>query len=144
MQFVVDAGVALQWVAPEATSPVADKLLEHRLLAPDQIMADLAQLLGAKVELGEINAVEAATAALALQSAEIELMPSRPLLAEAVRLSAQLGHSARDCLYLALAQGMALPLVTASPALAAAARGPKGGRLAGRVVLIGEVERFLR
>jgi len=144
VQFIVDATVALQWVAPEPTSPVADRLLGHRLLAPDQIVADLAQALGRKTALGELTAPEAATAALALQSAEIELMPSRPLLADAVRLSAQLDHSARDCLYLALAQGMALPLVTASRELAGVVRGPKGGRLAGRVVLVEEVERFLR
>ncbi|MEE3626321.1 type II toxin-antitoxin system VapC family toxin [Nitrospirillum sp. BR 11752] len=144
LQFVIDASVALQWVVPEATSPVADRLLGHRLLAPDVLMGDLAQVLGAKVALGDLTAVEAATAAMALQGAEVELMPSRPLLADAVRLAAQLSYPAQDCLYLALAQGMQLVYVTANPALVRAVRGPHGGRLAGRVVLVHEVERFLR
>ena len=119
---VVDASVAVKWVIGEAGSEHAVALKGARLYAPDLWVAECANVLWKKAARNEISADEADAAAMALEAAEVELVATRPLLARAVGLAAQLGHAAYDCFYLLAAADLGLPLITADARLVALAR----------------------
>ena len=111
---VVDASIAVKWVVDEADTPAALRLrAEHRLIAPDLLVPECANILWKKVRRGEMEAHAALLAARLLESADIELLASRPLLEAIARLAIELDHPAYDCLYLAMAVENACPFVTA-------------------------------
>jgi predicted nucleic acid-binding protein len=118
-EFVIDASVAIKWVAPEPLSDHAVALLDGpRLVAPDLLVAECANILWKKVARGEMDAETAIVAAQAIERVDIELVAMRPLFAEAVRLAIELDHPAYDCLYLALALARGARFVTADDRLA--------------------------
>ena len=80
----VDASVAVKWVVGEAGSDAAVLLRESRLFAPDLWIAECANVLWKKVRRAELTAAEAEVAAMALESADVEMVPTRPLMARAV------------------------------------------------------------
>ena len=111
---VIDASVAIKWVAPEALSEHAVALLDGpRLAAPDLLVAECANILWKKVGRGEMDQDAAIVAAQAIERVEIELVPMRLLLAESLKLALELGHPAYDCMYLALALARGCRFVTA-------------------------------
>lgn len=120
--FVIDASVAIKWVVEEPGTQQALALLPHRLLAPDLLVAECANILWKKVRRGEISAAEAALAARLLARADVDLMPMRPLLEQATRFAIALDHPAYDCVYLALADVSDCTFVTADAAFARKAR----------------------
>lgn len=102
--FVIDASVAVKWVVDEVRTPEALKLHDLcRLIAPDLLVPECANILWKKVQRKELLKDEALLAARLLQGAEIELLPTRSLLESATRIAIDLDHAAYDCLYLALA-----------------------------------------
>ena len=103
---VVDASVAVQWVAPEPTSALAARLRDRRLTAPDLLAPECANALWKKIGRGEFTVDEARRAARALAAAPVELVATRPLLERAVVIAADLDHAAYDCFYLALAEAL--------------------------------------
>ena len=48
MKWVVDASAAAKWLAPEPESAQADTLLEHDLVVPDLVFAEVANILWKK------------------------------------------------------------------------------------------------
>jgi predicted nucleic acid-binding protein len=114
---VVDASVAIKWVVQEPGSDAALALRRGRLLAPDLLIPECANILWKKTRLGEHTKAEALVAARLLEHADIELAPMRPLLQRATELSITLGHPAYDCFYLALAEARSCPVVTADERL---------------------------
>ena len=100
---VIDASVAIKWVVQEQESDSAHDLLRHRLLAPDLILAECANILWKKVQRRELSAGEAIAAARTLADSDVEHVPMRGLIEEATRLAIEIGHPAYDCMYLALA-----------------------------------------
>lgn len=111
---VVDASIAIKWVVEEVGTPEALLLRSHaRLFAPDLLVPECANILWKKVRRKELSRDEALLAARLLQGAEIELVPTRPLLEAATRIALDLDHSAYDCLYLALAVAEGAVFVTA-------------------------------
>ncbi|MFU8822374.1 MAG: type II toxin-antitoxin system VapC family toxin [Gammaproteobacteria bacterium] len=113
-EVVIDASVAIKWVAPEALSEHAVALLEGpRLSAPDLLVAECANILWKKVARSEMKGDAAIVAAQAIERIEIELVPMRLLLAESLKLALELDHPAYDCLYLALALARDCRFVTA-------------------------------
>jgi predicted nucleic acid-binding protein len=122
MRLIVDASIALKWVIREAGSLEAEHLLSARfqLMAPDLIVAELANALWQKVRRAEITAEEALVAARGLEQAPIELTPMRGLIGRASELAHALDQPAYDCFYLALAVREGHPLVTADAQLSAA------------------------
>ena len=74
-------------------------------------------ILRKKVRRDELSNEEALLAARLLQSAEIELSPTRLLLEPATRIAIDLDHPAYECLYLALAAERDCELVTADERL---------------------------
>jgi len=130
-KIVVDASVAIKWYVPEIHSAPAVRLLEGHfiLLAPDLIGAELANAVWKKVRRDEITRAEGAEILAAFDKLQLELSPTRPLLAAAYEAAIALDRTVYDCLYLALAVAQNCALFTAdrkfysavltSPALAA-------------------------
>ena len=116
--FVVDASVAIKWVVDEPGTQEALSLLKHRLLAPELLVAECANILWKKVRRKELSTEEAMLAARLLARADIELQPMRPLLEGATKLALALDHPAYDCAYLALAEFRGCDFITADETLA--------------------------
>ena len=101
---VIDASIAVKWVVEEEGTPEALALRARaKLIAPDLLIAECANILWKKVARRELRKNEALIAAALLERADIELAPMRSLLAAAARLAIELDHPAYDCLYLAFA-----------------------------------------
>lgn len=114
---VIDASVAIKWVIDEPGTEQALLLRRHRLMAPDLLVPECANILWKKVRRHELSEAEAMLAARLLQRAEIELQPMRDLLEPATKLAIALGHPAYDCIYLALAQALSCAMTTADEQL---------------------------
>ncbi len=115
--FVIDASIVIKWVVAEAGSVTALALRRHRLVAPDLLTMECANILWKKVRRGEMTAPEATVAAGLLARAGIELVPMRDLLAPALALAIRLDHPAHDCAYLALGSAMGCDVVTADESM---------------------------
>ena len=111
---MIDASVAIKWLVDEEGTPEALALLRRaKLLAPDFLLAECANVLWKKVRRHEFTSGEALVAARLLESSELELVSARALPREAMRIAIELKHPAYDCLYLALALARDTTLVTA-------------------------------
>ena len=112
--FVIDASIPIKWVVEEEGTPHALTLRRSaKLIAPELLVAECANVLWKKVRRRELSAEEALFAARLLQTADIELSPTRALLEAATRMAIELDHPAYDCLYLALAAERNCRFVTA-------------------------------
>ncbi len=101
---VIDASIAVKWVIEEeGTSQSLMLRRRAKLMAPELLVAECANILWRKVRLNELSKDEALLAARLLQAAAIEFAPTRSLLEAATRIAIELDHPAYDCLYLALA-----------------------------------------
>ena len=88
---VIDASIAIKWVVEEDGTDLALALRQKaRLMAPDLIVAECANILWKKAQRKELSKDEALIAARLLQSAEIELVPSRALMESGTRLAIEL------------------------------------------------------
>lgn len=115
---IVDANIAVKWYVEDALSPQARAAAaNHVLHAPWLILSEAANALWKYVSRGVISGPDAATA-LATLPRSIEIAAETDLAPESILLAARLNHPAYDCFYLALAQRMALPLLTADNRLA--------------------------
>ena len=112
--FVIDASIAVKWVVEEDGTAEALALRQgSKLIAPQLLVAECANILWKKVQREELLKEEALLAARLLQGAEIELLPMQSLLEAAVRMSIEIDHAAYDCVYLALANNSKCQFVTA-------------------------------
>ncbi|SMF76983.1 Predicted nucleic acid-binding protein, contains PIN domain [Tistlia consotensis] len=115
---VIDASIAVKWVVEEQGTAEALALrTDARLLAPELLVAECANILWKKVQRAELSEREALLAARLLERADIELLPTRALLEPATQLAIELDHPAYDCLYLALAEANDCRFVTADERL---------------------------
>jgi predicted nucleic acid-binding protein len=115
---VIDASIAVKWVVQEHGTAEALVLRQKaKLIAPELLIAECANILWKKVQRGELLKDEALLAARLMQGAEIELLPTRFLFEAATRISIEIDHPAYDCLYLALALEKKCQFVTADERL---------------------------
>ena len=128
---VIDASVAVKWVIEEEGTKQALALRRQTLAAPDLLTAECANILWKKARRSELSEREAVFAAGLLARADIELMPMRPYLETAVRISLALDHPAYDCIYLALAEVEGLRFVTADTSLVRRVRRRYAGQVFG-------------
>ena len=119
---VVDSCVAAKWYALEPDTALARTLLGRPLIAPDQIRAEVASALWKKVRANEIERAQALRALPHLVQS-VTFMPSEPLAEMALDLALDLGQSVYDCFFLALAQTLNFPLITADRKLWLRTRG---------------------
>ena len=116
--FVVDASIAVKWVVEEQETQQALALRNNaRLMAPDLLVAECANILWKKARRGELSSEEADLAARLLERSDIELLPMRGLMPAATRIAIALSHPAYDCVYLALALAKQTRYVTADDRL---------------------------
>lgn len=112
--YVIDASIAVKWVVEETGTLQALSLRRQaRLIAPELLVAECANVLWKKVRRNELSKDEAILAAGLLQHAEIELLPTRSLLPVATSIAIELNHPAYDCAYIALAVANDCSFVTA-------------------------------
>jgi predicted nucleic acid-binding protein len=136
---VIDASIAVKWVVEEDGTPQALALRKRaKLIAPELLVAECANILWKKVQRDELAEEEAFLAARLLQGSEIELLPTRSLLEAAVRIAIELDHPAYDCLYLALAVDKACQFVTADERFLRKVRQMVGSHLRDRTIALAE------
>lgn len=115
---VIDTSIAVKWVVPENGSGIergtaaALDLLSRVLTAPDCMFAEFANALFKKVRRGEIGK-EQAKASVAILPELVTFFPTVPLVEPALKLALDIGHPVHDCIFLAGALQLELPLVTA-------------------------------
>jgi len=123
---VIDASVAVKWVIEERGTPAALALRDRfKLIAPELLVAECADILWKKVTRNELSDAEALLCARLLENAGIEIMPTGALLEAATKIAIELAHPAYDCMYLALAVQQHCRFVTADNTLV---RKAKSGR----------------
>ncbi len=139
---VIDASIAVKWVVEEEGTPEALALRQKaKLIAPELLVAECADILWKKVQRGELLQDEVLLAARLLQGSEIELLPTRSLLETATRMSIEIDHPAYDCLYLALAVEKKCQLVSADERFLRKLRQGRQGILRGRAIPLVEAVR---
>ena len=132
---VIDASIAVKWVVEEIGTPEALALRQKaKLIAPELLVAECANILWKKVIRGELLKGEALVAARLLQGAEIELLPTRSLFEAATRMSIEIDHPAYDCLYLSLAVEKKCQFVTADERFLRKLRQDGQHKLRGRAI----------
>jgi predicted nucleic acid-binding protein len=115
---VIDASIAVKWVVEETGT--ADALIlrqRGRIIGPELLLAECANILWKKVRRRELLKDEAILAARLLQGSDIELVSTRSLLEIATSIAIQLDHPAYDCVYIALAAASDCRFVTADERL---------------------------
>jgi predicted nucleic acid-binding protein len=136
---VIDASIAVKWLIEEDGTPRALALRKRaKLIAPDLLVGECANIFWKKVQRGELSQEEALLAARILQAAEIELAPTRSLLESAARLAIELGQPAYDCIYLALAVDRRCRFATGDQRLLRKLREEHQGRFHARAVSLAE------
>ena len=121
---VVDASVIVKWFIPEVGAAPAKALLSaaDELIAPELARIEVASALirkGLRQELTGAD-VESTLRAWfrALADGQIFLMPNADNVEAAAKLALELQHPLPDCLYLAVAERLGVPLITADRAFA--------------------------
>lgn len=115
---MVDASVVVKWAIPEEDSPLAASLLGRRLVAPDLMLTECANILWKAVLRGGLDTGEAPGRLALLASVEVEILAYAALLPRALTRALTLRHPVYDCLYLEAAALTGFPLVTADRRLA--------------------------
>jgi predicted nucleic acid-binding protein len=112
---VVDASVAVKWLIQEPLSDKAIAVLARpeALIAPDLLVAEVANVLWKKVRSGELTEIVALERFAALRSMGLDLRPSPPLAARALSFAIEAKRTVYDALYLALAEQEDCLFVTA-------------------------------
>lgn len=111
---VADSSLALKWVIGEKDSDLALALRSHyRFRAPDLIHPECANVLWKLASRNEIPSRAASVAIRAMQADPMEIVATRGLMEDALRLALELKHPAYDCIFAALAYREACPMITA-------------------------------
>lgn len=110
--FVVDTSVAMKWLVPEPGSDVACGLRRFRLLAPDLLRVECANVLWRLAATGAMPVDEAFDALSDLAAGPLAYYACDRLEQDALRIALELRHPVYDCYYLALSRQEGVPLVT--------------------------------
>jgi predicted nucleic acid-binding protein len=126
MSLIVDASVAVKWVADEENSSRARALyLADDCMAPDLIIAEVGNAMWKKQRRNLVTAEQMKAAMLALPD-RLHLFDMVELAPRAAEIAIKLDHPIYDCFYLALAERERCALVSADAKLLAAAKKLKG------------------
>lgn len=130
--WVVDASVAVKWYVDEPQALAARRLMADgvELSVPDLFFAEVGNALAKKCRRGELSATEAGAVAGLLDAFPLEVVATQSLFKAGIAIALRQRCSMFDAIYVALAEELDVPLVTADQSLINALR---GGLLADRV-----------
>lgn len=110
---VVDASVAVKWIAAEPGYERALTLLDRTdLIAPYLLAVELANALRRKVEAGEVLNDQAVQGIQRVMERVELTVPDFALLSRAFAIGLELHHPIYDCLYLAVAEARSATFAT--------------------------------
>ncbi len=112
MTRVVDANVVIPWYVEDEGSEAACQLIGASLVAPSFLLTEVGNIVWKKVKRKEIVASHA-LAILAEVEVVIPRIADEPHHSRALEIALTLAYPVYDCLYLALAEALGIPLVTA-------------------------------
>ena len=124
---VLDASVAVQWLAMEPGTAAAVALMRRptRWVAPRLLLTEVAGALHRKIgehRMRDVAATEALDVLLnAVDRGEIRLAEDERFMAAALMLATLMNHKVADCVYVALAEHEGAALATADRRLASLA-----------------------
>ena len=135
---VMDASVAAKWLVNESLSESALSLLDpaNDLIAPDLILAEVANILWKKIRAGELSREMALDRFDALVNMGVKVVAVNALSRRALEIATEAGRTVYDSLYLALAEANDCRVVTADSRMANALRDTPW---AVRVVFLGDL-----
>lgn len=135
MTAVVDASVAIKWFLLEPRREPAKRLLDgsERLVAPELILAEVANGLWRRVVAGESDLRQVGATAASLPRFFSRLFGLTPLTGRAVEIASALNHPVYDCFYLALAEAEGGVVVTADRRLLSHVAGSRWAPLCRRL-----------
>jgi predicted nucleic acid-binding protein len=137
-EVVVDASVAAKWVIEEDHSAKAVLLLQCEARhAPDHWLAEAVNVLWSKVFRGDLTAADAQERMSVLLRAPVIGAPVTHLMPRAFAISVAQAVTIYDSLYVALAEKLDFPLVTADESLIR--RMASDSALGKRVVWVGDL-----
>lgn len=112
---VIDASVAFKWFVPEEGQDAALALLEQprRLIAPELVLAEVANIAWKARSRGNLTAAQAAELLARIEDPFDEIVSMRPLFALAHELAVAFGRPAYDFMYVVLAEDRDSVMVTA-------------------------------
>lgn len=117
-EIVVDASVAAMWVLAEPYSDQAAILLGYeRCHAPGHWLAEAVNAVWGRCYRGGISAEQAQAAASLLLNAPVSVTPIPGLMQRALAMSLGMSITIYDSLYVALAEQLGIPMVTADQTL---------------------------
>jgi predicted nucleic acid-binding protein len=129
---VVDASVGIKLFIEEEYSSLVQALFEQlsvdapdSLFVPDLFFIECANIFWKKVQRGEYRAARAHQDLANLSALELPALPSSELMPRAFQLAIAYTITACDACYLAAAEALALPLVTADARLVEKCKGGK-------------------
>ena len=117
--YVIDTSVLVKYVVPEENSSIAYDIVdahqasELRLIAPEYIMAECANVLWKHVRRNSLTTATAVAALRQLQTLNITLTPQGELLEDALLFAAATGIAVYDALFCVLARREDAELITA-------------------------------
>jgi predicted nucleic acid-binding protein len=117
---VIDASVAIKWVITEDGTEAANHLrwAGTAFNAPELLVPETGDILWKKVLRNELTQAEAELACGILRLAKIEIHEMGHHALVALQMALALEHPVYDATYLALAQALRIPMVTADRRLA--------------------------
>jgi len=119
LTLVVDASVAVRWYVESPGTPAAIAILDsdEPLVAPDLMVAEVANVAWKLVRAGQISHIHGARIVAALPSAFSNLKSAASLATRALEISSHLDHPVYDSIYIALAEFHHAQLITADDRL---------------------------
>jgi len=122
---VYDASFLIKYVVPEDGSTLIRKLVREALAdtlsvmcVPELFLIESANILWKKVQRREVDTQTSLTKLEQLSALELATTPLKQLDKRALELACQLNISAYDASYVALAEKLQVPLITADISLA--------------------------
>lgn len=111
--FVCDASVLFKLLVPEPDTPLAFALVEsHQVSVPEIVFAEVANGLWARVHSRVARAEDVNGLLAVLNTYHFNVHPIRRDIERALSIANTLDHPIYDCIYLALAESLNVPLVT--------------------------------
>jgi predicted nucleic acid-binding protein len=112
--YVCDASVVFRTLVTEVDTGLAERLIgSSRVNVPDLLYAEIVNAIRTRVRRGTIAKSVGLSLIQNLAVADFDVHAIRPHMLRAFMIADAIDHPAYDCLYLALAESLNLPLVTA-------------------------------